>query len=467
MKRKWIASSGLVMLGLIGLLWLAQVFSGLSVPVQILNYDPRPPGETMVRLQLETTGESLPILIDRYLFADQHDGSWQDDSYRSQNLGEVTAYWQYQQLIPNRSATLERVVIPSRTEPIADRPGWNRLVLSFEPYGSELVAEYQGHELQPLTTLLANGVWRKPRGDSIAEVPFRSSPASANTPLFDQAGPASAPAAFDGRWRVRFGDSDEPAVGVFQVGKHSGNTFGTFLTTTGDYRYLGGRVDGDLMRLSTFDGAHAFLFHARMQVDGTIAGDFWSGNWHHETWTAVRDADAALPDAFGQTTATGVGLEELAFRDLEGVPTRVVELLDAGGAPARVLYLFGSWCPNCADAGAEMKRLKGKYGDKLTVVGLAFELTEDFERSARQVGLYLERHEADWPVLIAGLSDKAKASAEFPVLDRVRAYPTTIFLDADNQIVAVHTGFSGPATGEAYREQQKAFEGVVEGLIGP
>jgi hypothetical protein len=36
--------------------------------------------------------------------------------------------------------------------------------------------------------------------------------------------------------------------------------------------------------------------------------------------------------------------------------------------------------------------------------------------------LYAERHGAGWPVLIAGLADKAKASAELPVLDRVRAF---------------------------------------------
>jgi thiol-disulfide isomerase/thioredoxin len=163
--------------------------------------------------------------------------------------------------------------------------------------------------------------------------------------------------------------------------------------------------------------------------------------------------------------ATDTGIADLAFRSLDGTPTRVADLLSADSAPARILYLFGSWCPNCADAGAEMKRLKAKYGDRLTIVGLAFEQTEDFARSARQVGLYAERHGADWPVLIAGLADKARASAELPVLDRVRAYPTTVFLNAANEIVAVHTGFSGPATGQAHAEQQAAFEALVDALV--
>lgn len=337
-----------------------------------------------------------------------------------------------------------------------DREG-GVLTVSFPEYDSLL--QLEGDISGEMT-----GQWRKFRGDRGTASLAASTVWMDDKRSSDAGGGEAAP--FAGRWAVGFGSTDDPGVGVFEVDADQVAT-GTFLTPTGDYRYLAGRVDGDLMRLSAFDGAHAFLFHARMQADGTIAGEFWSGDWHHETWTGVRDDGAALPDAFGQTVPTGVGVEELAFRDLEGAPTRVVDLLDAGGAPARVLYLFGSWCPNCADAGAEMKRLKGKYGDRLTVVGLAFELTEDFERSARQVGLYLERHGAEWPVLIGGLPDKGKASAELPVLDRVRAYPTTIFLDAQNQIVAVHTGFSGPATGVAYEEQKAAFEGVVEGLIGP
>jgi thiol-disulfide isomerase/thioredoxin len=312
--------------------------------------------------------------------------------------------------------------------------------------------------------VLTNGTFTFSRSTGTVELPFRTSHIQSVNDRFDRIPDAGDPAFFAGRWAVDFSSTDDPAVGVIEVDTKQIAT-GTFLTPTGDYRYLAGRVDGGLMRLSAFDGAHAFLFHARMQADGTIKGDFWSGNWHHDTWTAVRDERAALPDAFEQTAATGVGVEDLAFRDLDGTPTRVADLLNAGDAPARVLYLFGSWCPNCADAGAEMKRLKDKYGEKLTVVGLAFEQTEDFPRSARQVRLYSERHGADWPVLIAGLADKAKASAELPVLDRVRAFPTTIFLNARNEIVAVHTGFNGPATGDEHRRQQREFEGLIDGLI--
>ena len=52
-----------------------------------------------------------------------------------------------------------------------------------------------------------------------------------------------------------------------------------------------------------------------------------------------------------------------------------------------------------------------------------------------------------FPVLMAGLSDKDAASAAFPALDRVLAYPTFLVLDRDREVTAVCTGFQGAATG--------------------
>ncbi|HCT45265.1 MAG: hypothetical protein CMJ35_00155 [Phycisphaerae bacterium] len=282
---------------------------------------------------------------------------------------------------------------------------------------------------------------------------------------FDPIADAAEPAEFSGRWSVDFESSDELAIGTFTVDADQ-IASGTFLTTTGDYRYLAGRVDGPYMRLSTFDGAHAFLFHAEMQDDGSIKGDFWSGNWHHETWTAVRDDNATLPDAFEQTTITNEqALEELVFKDTEGNPTRVLDALDATKAKARVLEIFGTWCPNCADASRELVSLKEKYGDDLGVVGLAFEVTEDFARSSQQVQRHHAHIGSDWEVLIAGISDKAKATETLGFLDRVRSYPTLVFLNSDNEVQAVYSGFSGPATGDAYAAQRDRIEAIIDKMI--
>jgi thiol-disulfide isomerase/thioredoxin len=269
-----------------------------------------------------------------------------------------------------------------------------------------------------------------------------------------------------GRWSVRFEGSDDPAVAVFENAEGDGPLLwtGTFLTTLGDYRYLAGNVVGDRLQLSCFDGAHAFLFRARVQADH-LEGDFWSRDSSHETWTAVRDPDAELPDAFELTRWNEeVPLESLAFPDLEGVERSLGDEAFAG--QARIVQLFGSWCPNCNDEAPYLAELDRRYRERgLRIVGLAFEHTGDAARDTEQLRRYAARHELDYPLLLAGTSDKAEASKRFPLVDRVRAYPTTLFLDAQGRVRAIHTGFAGPATGEAHARLRRDFERMIEQLL--
>ena len=322
------------------------------------------------------------------------------------------------------------------------------------------------------------GEWIKRRGpERWSRLPFHAEhgttlrfPKAAEASLAGQPGAAgdagaraSEAPAVGGRWSVDFASDDQPAVGLFEDGP--GDTvLGTFETTTGDTRHLEGVQEGRELRLSGFDGAHAYLFTARLEGEDTLAGDFWSGEDHHETWTARRDEEAALPDAFAQARWTDVPLGALVFPDLDGVP-KALDAPEFAGR-ARIITLFGSWCPNCHDASEELARLAKRYGPQgLSIVGLAFERTGDAQRDATQVRLYAKRHGVTWPLLLAGSADKAQATARVRLLDEVRSFPTTIFLHGDGRVRAVHSGFSGPATGEDFRRQQQAFEALIEELL--
>lgn len=266
-----------------------------------------------------------------------------------------------------------------------------------------------------------------------------------------------------GRWSARFESDPDPVVGLFEAGP-GGTLLGTFETTTGDYRHLEGVQEGRALRLSGFDGAHAFLFLATLGADGMLSGDFWSGEDHHETWTARRDESAALPDAFAQTGFHDVPLGELVFTDLDGV-SKALDAPEFAGR-ARILEVFGSWCPNCHDASEELVRLSQRYGSRgLSIVGLAFERTGSAQHDATQVRLFAQRHGVTWPLLLAGTPDKAQAAARLRLVDELKGFPTTIFLHGDGRVRAVHTGFSGPATGEDFRKQQQAFEAIIEELL--
>ena len=269
---------------------------------------------------------------------------------------------------------------------------------------------------------------------------------------------------FAGRWEIKFSKSDDPAVGVFRVDDR-GQLLGTFLTTTGDYRFLAGSAIHDEMRLSCFDGAHAFTFKAKLTEANELEGDFWSSNTWHETFSGKRNQKASLPDSFRQTIVNQkFRLSDFEFPDVNGTPLNLGDKSFRG--KPRLIYVFGSWCPNCHDAAAYFSSLEKKYGERgLRILGIAFELTGDFERDARQVKQYLKRHGCNYPVVIAGTADKKLASRTFPLLDRVRSYPTSIFVDRNGKVTAVHTGFSGPATGDAFDELQKRFEAEIESIL--
>lgn len=323
------------------------------------------------------------------------------------------------------------------------------------------------------------GNWTKVRGSGEMTMPFRMAPwgleldAADNgrgylAPTFPLEG---APLDVTGRWRVKFDGDPHHAVAIFAANRERhvgapGEIVGTFLTVTGDYRYLAGTARGDQLRLSVFDGAHAFLFHASRQTDGSLVGEFWSGSNWHEKWTAVRDDEAALPDAFSLTKVNpDVELAELSYPEITSDAATPRRLGDLFGK-CTLVVLFGTWCPNCGDSGAYLEQLLEHNRERgLRVVGLAFEHGDDRQRHLRVVRAYRERHGADWPILLAGPSDKQRAGKAFAAIDAVRSFPTTLFVDAAGKVRAVHQGFAGPATGSAHAAQCASFERLVDRLI--
>ena len=350
----------------------------------------------------------------------------------------------------------------------------DQVVIHLEPYDSRLVARLSpdGRDLI--------GHWEKAAGGGReARLGFHASVGVAERfgsagakPSADpsQAGAggreeqATRAAALDGRWSVQFASDENLSVGLFRA-LPGGRAEGTFLTTLGDYRYLAGDFDGERLRLSCFDGGHAFLFTARLDSTGALAGDFWSRDAWHETWTAERDAHAELPDSFELTSwDANSTLADYAFPDETGTLRSLAEPAFTG--KARILTLFGTWCPNCNDEAEYLSELSRRYGPRgLQIQGLAFELDDDLERSAKMVASYMQRHRAAWPVLFAATADKDAASAALPALDRVRAFPTTLFLDAQNRVRAVHTGYAGPATGAAHERLRERYETLIEELL--
>jgi alkyl hydroperoxide reductase subunit AhpC len=100
------------------------------------------------------------------------------------------------------------------------------------------------------------------------------------------------------------------------------------------------------------------------------------------------------------------------------------------------------------------------------VVGLAYERTTDFAKSQKTVAQIKDRFDIPYPLLITGYtSNKNETAKSLPMLTKVVGFPTTIIIDKSGDVRKIHTGFSGPGTGEHYTEFVSEFEKLTEDLL--
>ena len=279
--------------------------------------------------------------------------------------------------------------------------------------------------------------------------------------------PASDNADVSGRWAVKFIDdkSGEPEVALGEFTQSHDAVTGTILTTTGDHRYLAGQVKGDELYLSTFDGAHVFLYKAKIAADGSLDGDWWSGLAYHEKWIAKRNSAAQLPDAYGVTAMrTGVKQFDFSFPDLNGKTVSSTDPQFRG--KVLIVALAGSWCPNCHDEAAFLAPLYKEYREKgLEIVSLQFEHFGDFERAAQATQRFRKNYGIEYTTLIAGISDKDEAGKKLPMLKSFVAFPTTVFIDRKGNVRKIHTGYTGPATGDHYTQFVSEVKSTLDQLL--
>ncbi|TKD65884.1 peroxiredoxin [Flavobacterium sp. ASW18X] len=276
-----------------------------------------------------------------------------------------------------------------------------------------------------------------------------------------------AKASVSGIWKAEF-EYDLPsaymAKGIFY--QSDDKVTGTIRTTTGDYRYLEGVMDGDSLKLSTFDGAHVFLFLAKVE-DNVLNGKFYSGKHYVANFKGSRDETYELPDA-NELTFLKEGYEtfDFSFPDVDG---QMVSLSDDQFKDKPVLVqIMGTWCPNCLDETKfYVEYLQNNPDADVEMVALAFEYARTEEKAFEGIKRLKKRVGVDYPILLAqvGTSAKDKANEKLPMLNHVLSYPTTIYIDKKGAVRKIHTGFNGPATGEKYEEFKKEFDKTIKELL--
>jgi len=316
------------------------------------------------------------------------------------------------------------------------------------------------------------GKWRNYMKAGVYEIPFTAISKESPFPDYKNeilpSGAKYYPSQLDGKWEVTFspGTKDEyKSIGVFK--SEDSKITGTFMTETGDYRFLegiGNMVDS--VKLSCFDGSHAFYFDylPNKNID-TLNGMFYSGKHWKEPWTAVRNEKFELtnPDSL---TFLKDGFKEVSF----SFPNLSNEKIDFPSEKYKnkvtIIQIMGTWCPNCMDETKVLTDFYNEYNSKgLEVIALAFETSADFIKASKDVSTHKTHFNAPYEFLIAGQSGVKNASKALPMLNQVMSFPTTIFIDKKGVVRKIYTGFYGPGTDSYYKRYIEQTSAFIEKLL--
>lgn len=257
-------------------------------------------------------------------------------------------------------------------------------------------------------------------------------------------------------------DDTYPAVGLFQV--DTNKIIGTFLTETGDYRYLEGNIQHNQWKFQCFDGSHAFLFTATQKEDSLVQGTFYSGNHWSEPWSGKLDPNATLRNPYSLTYL--INEDEFSFTamSLDGEITQFNEVNTQGHVT--IVQIFGSWCPNCLDESLFFKQLYNSYNHQgLQIIPVAFEKDTDFNSNVIRLKKYASDLNLPFASYLGGSASKADAAKIFPMLNTISSFPTTLFIDKKGKVRRIHTGFYGPGTGTHYERYISDTRNFIEDLL--
>lgn len=267
-----------------------------------------------------------------------------------------------------------------------------------------------------------------------------------------------------GKWKTTFDPNTKDAymaIGIFKTA--SNKIYGTFLTETGDYRFLEGTIQNQSFSLSCFDGSHAFHFTGTVENE-KINGNFYSGKHFKGEWIAERDEFFQLRNPDSLTYIVKKEPFTFKLKDVDGndftFPNSHFE------NKVTIVQIMGTWCPNCMDETRFFQKLYTKYHEQgLEIISVGYETPKEFTGQAEKIKLLRDRHDLKFTFLVGGTASKSLASQQFSMLNEIISYPTAIVLNKNGEVVKVHTGFNGPSTGEIYTKYVEEMTALIESLL--
>ena len=267
---------------------------------------------------------------------------------------------------------------------------------------------------------------------------------------------------FIGNWKLYFHDSGIISDSGILITRQSGQKlYGTILTETGDYRYLNGSTNDNSAYLQTLDGGHSYRFDFET-INDSLKGSFIYGPKGTDLFFGIKTKGIELKDGF-ENLQSSIG-KPLVFKAKDFQGNEINQDSPIVKNKALVIQVLGTWCPNCMDETRFLASAYSKKPENVEFIGLAFERKPDLNQSFARIEILKSRLKVPYPIYWGGKANKDSAQKALPILKKVFAFPTTIFIKEDGLIYKVHSGFSGPATGKFYDDWTKEFFKILEEL---
>lgn len=249
----------------------------------------------------------------------------------------------------------------------------------------------------------------------------------------------------ESEWRLQVSQSDVAVSAVIQrIDGDTGRLYGRFSDADAAFHLSHFTADGprDLVLRPLPDGA--------LQVGPRLA--------HRPAAADTAPADDPLRHTAMKDSAQPL---RFAFPDLGG---KLVSSTDARfRGKVVIVTVGGSWCPNCHDEAPFLESLYRKYQARgLEVVDLSFEEAAELAHPVR-LRAFIRRTGITFPVLLAGTP--GQLAAALPQVANLNCWPTTFYIGRDGLVKEIHAGFSGPATGPAYKALVTESDALVRRLL--
>ncbi len=264
-----------------------------------------------------------------------------------------------------------------------------------------------------------------------------------------------------GKWQIEFTpQSRQPYPSVALISSDNDFLTGTFLTEVGDLRFFKGVARNDSIIMSSFDGAHAFLFKAYVDQD-RLSGVMVMDDEYSEEVSGMQSETASIPEPFKKIPSG----HRLYYDILAAGDPSVKIDEDQYFNKVLVLQLFGTWCPNSMDQTQFLSNWHQNKPKNVEVLAVTYEPNFSTAYGNQRIRDYSQVMGLPYPINLGGELSKGQAALALPHLDKINAFPTLLLVDKEGFIRYEFSYFNGPATGEYHEEFVQKFETYVNELV--